>query len=123
MTTEPTVTLVPLAALHPAPWNPRTIRDDRFKNLCDSITADPAFIWRRPILAQLDGTIYAGNMRYRAVEHLEPAWHAGRHDAFLLQRLRKIIRGRKSRGLPGRASQRRSRIDGWLLRGSVAAPD
>jgi ParB-like chromosome segregation protein Spo0J len=61
---------VPLAKLHPAEWNPRTIRDERFKNLCDSIQADPEFLWRRPILATADGTIYAGNMRYRAASHL-----------------------------------------------------
>lgn len=33
--------LVPLSALHPAPWNPRLIRDERFKNLVKSILADP----------------------------------------------------------------------------------
>lgn len=70
MSEQPTATLVPLADLHPAPWNPRTIRDDRFLNLCESIKGDPEFIWRRPVLAQADGTIYAGNMRYRAAEHL-----------------------------------------------------
>jgi ParB-like chromosome segregation protein Spo0J len=64
------VKAVPLKKLQPAPWNPRTIRDERFKNLCASIEADPDFLWRRPVLAQADGTIYAGNMRYRAAEHL-----------------------------------------------------
>lgn len=62
--------LVALTALHPAPWNPRSIRDVRFKQLCESIQADPDFLWRRPILANLAGEIYGGNMRYRAVEHL-----------------------------------------------------
>jgi DNA modification methylase len=61
---------VPLSRLHPAEWNPRTIKEERFQNLCDSIRADPDFLWRRPILAQADGTIYAGNMRFRAAEHL-----------------------------------------------------
>ena len=61
---------VALARLQAAPWNPRTIKDERFKNLCLSITADPEFLWRRPVLAQADGTIYAGNMRYRAAQHL-----------------------------------------------------
>jgi len=63
----------PLAALKPAPWNPRTIKDERFKNLVRSIQADPKFLYRRPILATADGTIYAGNMRYRAAEHLKMA--------------------------------------------------
>lgn len=68
--TEPKVAAVPLAKLKPADWNPRTIRDVRFKNLCQSIEADPEFLWRRPILATADGTIYAGNMRYRAASYL-----------------------------------------------------
>ena len=62
--------LVPLVSLRPAAWNPRTIRDERFQNLCRSIQADPDFLRLRPILAQSDGTIYAGNMRWRAAEHL-----------------------------------------------------
>ena len=66
----PKVESVPLAKFTPAPWNPRMIREERFKNLCDSIEADPEFLWRRPVLAMLDGTIYAGNMRYRAAAHL-----------------------------------------------------
>jgi DNA modification methylase len=61
---------VPLAELMPATWNPRTITDERFRNLCRSIQADPEFLWRRPVLAQADGTIYAGNMRHRAAQHL-----------------------------------------------------
>ena len=61
---------VPLGRLHPAAWNPRTIKDERFQNLVRSIQADPGFLWRRPILATADGTIYAGNMRYRAAQHL-----------------------------------------------------
>ena len=64
------IAAVPLAALHPAPWNPRTSTDERFQNLCASIQADPDLLWRRPVLAQADGTIYAGNMRYRAAQHL-----------------------------------------------------
>lgn len=62
---------VPLARLKPADWNPRLILDERFKNLCRSIEADPEFLTLRPILATLDGTIFAGNMRYRAVQHLK----------------------------------------------------
>src|ERR1035437_7308755 len=46
------------------------LKDDRFQNLCRSIEVDPEFLWRRPILAKADGTIYAGNMRFRAAQHL-----------------------------------------------------
>ena len=66
----PRATMVALAALSPAPWNPRTIKDERFENLCRSIEADPEFLNHRPVLAMADGTIYAGNMRYRAAQHL-----------------------------------------------------
>lgn len=69
-TPRPAIQQVPLGRLHPAEWNPRTIRDERFQNLCRSIEADPDFLWRRPVLAQADGTIYAGNMRFRAAQHL-----------------------------------------------------
>jgi DNA modification methylase len=66
----PRVVEVPIAALKPAPWNPRSISDERFQNLCRSMQEDAAFLWRRPILAQKDGTVYAGNMRLRAALHL-----------------------------------------------------
>jgi hypothetical protein len=70
VTTAVDVKAIPLARLHPAEWNPRTIKDKRFQNLCASIQADPDFVWRRPVLAQLDGTIYAGNVRFRTDQHL-----------------------------------------------------
>jgi ParB-like chromosome segregation protein Spo0J len=56
--------------LKPAPWNPRLIKDKRFKQLCRSLEADPDFMEQRPILAQADGTVYGGNMRLRAAMHL-----------------------------------------------------
>lgn len=67
---RPHVRAVPLKKLRPAPWNPRTLRDERFKNLCRSIEADPEFLWLRPILARLDGEVFGGNMRLRAAAHL-----------------------------------------------------
>jgi ParB-like chromosome segregation protein Spo0J len=57
---------VSLDRLHPAPWNPRTIEDERLQDLVRSIQADPDFPWRRPLLAPSDGASCAGNMRYRA---------------------------------------------------------
>jgi ParB-like chromosome segregation protein Spo0J len=60
----------PLARLKPAPWNPRTVKTVAFKALCASLEADPDFLWKRPVLAQADGTIYGGNQRYRAAEAL-----------------------------------------------------
>ncbi len=69
-----TVERIPLARLKPAPWNPRLIMDPRFKSLCASLTADPEMLERRPVLAMADGTVYAGNMRLRAAQHL--GWDA-----------------------------------------------
>jgi len=69
-TAQVAVRHVRIDALKPDEANPRRISDERFQNLCRSIESDPDFLWRRPILAQADGTIYAGNMRYRAAEKL-----------------------------------------------------
>jgi hypothetical protein len=62
----------PIDQLRAATDNPRFIRRDRLDNLKDSIERDPSFMWRRPVLATADGTIYAGNQRYRAC--LELGW-------------------------------------------------
>ncbi len=62
--------MVPVASLTPAPWNPRSIKDPRFQNLCRSLEADREFLWLRPILATADGTVFAGNMRLRSAQHL-----------------------------------------------------
>jgi DNA modification methylase len=61
---------LPLADLHAAAWNPRSINDPRFQNLCRSLETDPEFLWLRPILATADGTVFAGNLRLRAAQHL-----------------------------------------------------
>src|SRR5687767_8098627 len=66
----PRATMVSVVSLNPAPWNPRSIKDPRFKNLCESLHADPDFLQLRPILATTDGTVFAGNMRLRAAQHL-----------------------------------------------------
>ena len=66
----PQARAVPVVSLAPAPWNPRTIKDPRFANLCRSLEADREFLWLRPILATADGTVFAGNMRLRAAQHL-----------------------------------------------------
>ena len=66
----PQATMVAVVSLTPAPWNPRTIKDPRFQNLCQSLQADPDFLQLRPILSTLDGTVFAGNMRLRAAQHL-----------------------------------------------------
>lgn len=61
---------VAVTDLTPAPWNPRTISDPRFQNLCESIAEDPEFMELRPCLANKHGIVYGGNMRFRACVHL-----------------------------------------------------
>jgi DNA modification methylase len=74
----PRVTVVPLSALHPAEWNPRTITESQFRRLQQSLERDPALLWARPVLAMSDGTIYAGNLRYRAAAALSASWRRER---------------------------------------------
>ncbi|HEY1292971.1 MAG TPA: ParB/RepB/Spo0J family partition protein [Chloroflexota bacterium] len=68
--------LVPLSSLRPAVWNPRVIRSERMKNLMRSIERDPDMLRLRPVLARLNGEIYAGNQRYLACQQLgrETIW-------------------------------------------------
>lgn len=60
------IRLVALSKLKPDPKNPRVLTKERLANLCKSIEADPNFMKVRPILADAEGNIYAGNSRYYA---------------------------------------------------------
>lgn len=66
----PKIELVPAAKLKPAKWNPRIITDKKFTKLVEAIRQDPDFMALRPILASKNGTIYAGNMRFRALQEI-----------------------------------------------------
>ena len=67
---------IPISAIHlndgkrGLPKNPRFIRDDRFAALVDSVRNNPDFMPARPIVADEDGVILGGNMRYRACKEL-----------------------------------------------------
>ena len=54
--------------LHPN--NPRLIKDDQFKVLCESIKKNKDYFETRPILVNKDFVIFAGNMRYRAAKEI-----------------------------------------------------
>jgi hypothetical protein len=56
---------------HGLPKNPRFIKDDRFRALCDSIRDNPEYMPARPIIVDEDGVILGGNMRYRACKELK----------------------------------------------------
>lgn len=60
--------LVEVGRLKRAPWNPRLMRDSQLLDLLHSIEEDPDFLWVRPIAANRNGIVYAGNERLRAVE-------------------------------------------------------
>jgi hypothetical protein len=73
---HPKFTFVPPSELTPWPDNPRTIDRDEFDALCRALLDDPEMMEARPLVAIkgqtwcADGTVIAGNMRLRAVQHL-----------------------------------------------------
>lgn len=52
------------------PTNPRFIKDDKFKKLCQSIKEFPKMLELRPIIVDSTGLILGGNMRFRAITQL-----------------------------------------------------
>lgn len=63
----------PLASLKKHPKNPRTIKDDSFRKLVDSIDANPDYFEARPIILSDrtgDLIIIAGNQRYAAAKEI-----------------------------------------------------
>jgi DNA modification methylase len=52
------------------PDNPRFIKDDKFKKLCQSIKEFPKMLELRPIIVDSTGLILGGNMRFRAITQL-----------------------------------------------------
>jgi hypothetical protein len=56
---------------HGLPKNPRFIRDERFRALCDSIRDNPEYMPARPIIVDEAGVILGGNMRFRACKELK----------------------------------------------------
>lgn len=52
------------------PNNPRLIKDDKFKNLVQSIKDFPAMMELRPIVLNKDNMILGGNMRYQGCKEL-----------------------------------------------------
>lgn len=52
------------------PSNPRLIKDEAFKKLCESISANKDYFETRPILCNTDMVVFAGNMRLRAAKEI-----------------------------------------------------
>lgn len=57
--------------LKPNEDNPRTIKNDRFEKLCQSIKEFPEMLNIRPIVVDNDFRILGGNMRFQACKVLE----------------------------------------------------
>ena len=64
------VTEVGVSRLREWPENPRAISASRLAALQQAMTDDPEMLWARPVIALLDGTVIAGNMRLRAGREL-----------------------------------------------------
>lgn len=65
--------LIPTDELYPAPWNPRTITDERLRELRRSMDADPGHLWARPLMVREDGMVIGGNHRLLA-SRLDPPY-------------------------------------------------
>lgn len=58
---------LPISEIQVNPENPRTIKNDKFKKLVNSIKEFPEMLEARPIVINKDFVILGGNMRYKAV--------------------------------------------------------
>ena len=56
--------------IKPNPNNPRLIKDDKFKKLCQSLKDFPEMLELRPIVVNKDMIILGGNMRYKAAKEI-----------------------------------------------------
>lgn len=59
--------MIQLNTLRPNPKNPRVIKDDKFRRLVDSLRTFPKMMSLRPIIADEEGIILGGNMRFKAL--------------------------------------------------------
>lgn len=57
-----------LSDIKPNPKNPRTIRDENFKKLVQSIKDFPEMLDARPLVLNKEHIILGGNMRYKAAK-------------------------------------------------------
>ena len=59
-----------ISEIKPNPNNPRLIKDDKFKKLCQSLRDFPEMLELRPIVVNKDMIILGGNMRYKAAKEI-----------------------------------------------------
>jgi hypothetical protein len=63
---------VKISQIKPNPSNPRTIRDDKFRKLVQSLKDFPEMMELRPVVLNRDMVILGGNMRFKASQ--EAGW-------------------------------------------------
>jgi hypothetical protein len=61
---------IKLSTLKPNTGNPRFIKDEKFKKLCESIKQFPRMMELRPIILDENNIILGGNMRFTALKEL-----------------------------------------------------
>ena len=64
------VEIVDIASISNSEENPRYIREDQFKLLCDNIERNESMLSLRPIVVDESNVVVGGNMRLRALRHL-----------------------------------------------------
>jgi len=64
------ITYLSVEKLKSHPKNPRLIKDDQFKRLCESLRNNRDYFETRPILVNKDMVIFAGNQRFRAAKEI-----------------------------------------------------
>jgi ParB-like chromosome segregation protein Spo0J len=62
--------MIKLSKIKNNPNNPRLIKDDKFKKLCESIKALPKMMELRPIVVDENFVVQGGNMRLKALNEL-----------------------------------------------------
>jgi ParB-like chromosome segregation protein Spo0J len=67
--------VISLSKIKPNPKNPRLIKDEKFKQLVQSVESFPEMMEKRPMVCvtDVDGKVYplGGNMRLKALQHLK----------------------------------------------------
>ena len=58
---------LPLKEIKPNPENPRSIREEKFHQLVESITNFPDMLFKRPLVVDENNVVLGGNMRLRAL--------------------------------------------------------
>lgn len=62
--------MIKLSTIKPNPSNPRIIKDDKFKKLCQSLKDLPRMMELRPIVVDDNNIVQGGNMRLKALTEL-----------------------------------------------------